>query len=68
MLCADAAIECQRKMDPDDRDKIMRYMVKHMGRFLIDLSRCVRYMMKHVGRFLIDLSRCVRYMVKHMER
>ena len=35
----DAAIECQRKSDSDDRDKTLRYMVKHMGRFLNDLNR-----------------------------
>ena len=41
-LTTDAAIEYQRKMDSDARDKAMRYMVKHMGRFLMELSRCVR--------------------------
>ena len=35
----DAAIECQRKADPDARDKTLRYMVKHMGRFLREVSR-----------------------------
>ncbi len=35
----DAAIECQRKADPDARDKTLRYMVKHMGRFLKEVSR-----------------------------
>ncbi|KAK2150450.1 hypothetical protein LSH36_404g00013 [Paralvinella palmiformis] len=34
----DAAIECQRKADFDSRDKTLRYMVKHMGRFLVELS------------------------------
>ena len=35
----DAAIECQRKMDTDDRDKTLRYMTKHMGKYLLDLAR-----------------------------
>ena len=35
----DAALECQRKADPDARDKTIRYMVKHMGRFLREVSR-----------------------------
>ena len=29
-----AAIECQHKTDPADREKTLRYMIKHMGRFL----------------------------------
>ncbi|ELU16070.1 hypothetical protein CAPTEDRAFT_114804 [Capitella teleta] len=35
----DAAIECQRKTESEGADKTMRYMVKHMGRFLLELSR-----------------------------
>ena len=35
----DAAIECQRKMDADSRDKTIRYMTKHMGRYLLEMSR-----------------------------
>lgn len=35
----DAAIEYQRKMDTDGRDKTMRYMVKNMGRYLLEMSR-----------------------------
>ena len=35
----DAAIECQRKADPEARDKTLRYMIKHMGRFLREVSR-----------------------------
>jgi len=34
----DAAIQCQ-KACPDSRDKTLRYMVKHMGRFLREVSR-----------------------------
>ena len=34
----DAAIECQRKSDPESREKTLTYMVKHMGRFLRELN------------------------------
>ena len=56
----DAAIESQRKMDFDSRDKTMRYMVKHMGRFLMDLSRnhmmstsCKRFWYAVYGNYLV---------------
>ncbi len=35
----DAALECQRKPDPESRDRTIRYMVKQMGRFLLELNR-----------------------------
>ena len=35
----DAAIQCTFKNDVDEVDKIIRYMVKHMGRFLTETSR-----------------------------
>ena len=35
----DAAIECQRKTDPDNRAKIMEYMINQMSRFLMELKR-----------------------------
>ena len=35
----DAAIRCQLQQDADDRDKTVRYMVKHMGKFLHETSR-----------------------------
>lgn len=38
----DAAIERQRKSDPESADKIMRYLIKSMGRFLMELSRDAR--------------------------
>ena len=35
----DAAIECQRKTDPESREKILTYMINHMTRFLRELCR-----------------------------
>ena len=35
----DAAVECLRKTESDARDKTMRYMVKHMSRYLHELGR-----------------------------
>ena len=58
----DAGIECQRKMDSDGRDKTMRYMVKHMGRFLLELNRnhqlaggCKSLWYAFYGNYLITL-------------
>ena len=58
----DAAIERQRKSDPDSTDKIMRYMIKHMGRFLLELSRdvlnatnCRSFWLTLYGNYLISL-------------
>ena len=33
-----AAVECQRKVDFESHDKMMRYMVKNMGHFLMEMS------------------------------
>lgn len=38
-MITDAAIERQRKSDPESADKIMRFIVKSMGRFLLELNR-----------------------------
>ena len=58
----DAAIECQRKSDPDTRDKTLRYMIKHMGRFLLELSRnhllansCKSFWWSLYGNYLVIL-------------
>ena len=58
----DAAIECQRKADSDSRDKTVRYMVKQMGRFLLELSRnhlmattCKSFWYSLYGNYLVIL-------------
>ncbi|KAI0240155.1 Innexin unc-9, partial [Lamellibrachia satsuma] len=59
----DAAIECQRKSDADSRDKTIRYMTKHMGRFLLEMSRneivaprrCKGFLWGIYGNYLIVL-------------
>jgi hypothetical protein len=35
----DAAIMCQKSADTENKEKTMRYMTKHMGRFLLELNR-----------------------------
>lgn len=35
----DAAIQCQKTQDTENRDKVLRYMTKHMGRYLLELNR-----------------------------
>ena len=35
----DAAIECQRKPDSEAKDKVMKYMVNHMGQYLKEANR-----------------------------
>ncbi|CAD5121548.1 DgyrCDS10047 [Dimorphilus gyrociliatus] len=35
----DAAIDCQRQRDPENREKTLKYMVNHISRFLKEVSR-----------------------------
>ena len=35
----DAAIECQKKTDPEGRDKSIRYVTKHLNRYLLMLKK-----------------------------
>ena len=39
IIFLDAAIECQKKLDSESREKVMSYMVRHMSRFLVEMSR-----------------------------
>ena len=55
----DASVKCQNASSAEDRDKIVRYMTKHMGRYLAELSRkhlmatsCPRLWWAFYGNFL----------------